>query len=222
MSRNKRVQPIAVAAIPGRIVDTNSKLSSELIELVKQEGYLAIARYVPLPHNAPDSDLDAKELAAILAAGLSVLIVQHVREPGWNPAQHCGETDARTAIEFAQAAGYAPGSHVFLDLEGISGTGPDTRTFAESWAATISAAGYRAGCYVGYNVPLNAEELYALHTINSYWSDPGNRAVATRGFALKQHESIRIGGVPFDPDTVQVDMLGQTPLWTAPITADVA
>jgi Domain of unknown function (DUF1906) len=196
------------------MVDTDCKLTADLIARVRAAGYRGVGRYVPLPDNKATEDIDAPELAAILAGGLGVLLVQHVRLPGWNPAAHSGDADAHTALEFARTAGYALRSHIFLDLEGIAGTGADTKAFAEAWAAAIAAGGYSAGCYVGYDVPLNAQELYDLPTFDSYWSDAGPRAVARRGFAIKQQAEITIAGVPFDPDTIQVDGRGDTPLWT--------
>lgn len=172
---------LAVAAPPGSTVDTDVKLSADLIARIRAAGYSGVARYVPLPNNGAGSDIDATELAA-----------------------------------------YQPRSHIFLDLEGIAGTGPETRSFAEAWAAVIAAGGYSAGCYVGYEVPLSPQELYDLHTINSYWSDAGPRAVAVRGFAIKQHAQIIIAGVPFDPDTIQLDARGDTPIWTIAASNNIA
>jgi hypothetical protein len=214
--------PLAIPAPPGSMVDTNVKLSTNLVQRIRAAGYSGVARYVPLPNNSPGSDIDSAELAAILAGGLGLLLVQHVRLPGWNPAAHSGDADAHMALEFARTAGYEPGSHLFLDLEGISGTGADTKAFAEAWAAVIASGGYSAGCYVGYDVPLNAQELYDLHTFNSYWSDAGPRAVATRGFAIKQHAEIKIADAPFDPDTIQTDGRGDTPIWTIAMPENMA
>ena len=216
------MNPVGIPAPPGSIVDTDAKLSADLIQRIRAAGYSGVARYVPLPDNGAGSDIDGAELAAIVQGGLGLLLVQHVRMPGWNPAAHSGSADAHVALEFARTAGYQPRSHIFLDLEGIAGTGPDTKAFAEAWAAVIAAGGYSAGCYVGYDVPLNAQELYDLHTINSYWSDAGPRAVATRGFAIKQHAEIKIAGVAFDPDTIQIDGRGETPIWTIGAAENIA
>jgi hypothetical protein len=195
-------------------VDTDCKVAQNVATTVIVAGYSGIARYLPLPGNSPKGDIDAAELQGILGTGLALLLVQHVRRPGWSPAKCSGETDALTAVEFAKAAGYAPGAHVFLDLEGIEGTAQDTTTFAEEWAAVVVQTGYRAGCYVGYGVPLDGLQLYNLHHFNSYWSDAGPRSVATRGFAIKQQEPvITLGGVSFDPDILQLDNLNEAPFW---------
>ena len=207
--------PDIVQSAPAcQIVDTAAKLTEVVIAQVAGAGYRGIARYVPLPGNSAKADIDAVELRAILDAGLALLLVQHVRRPGWNPGKCSGENDALAGIKAAREAGYLEGAHIFIDLEGVEGSAVATRAFAEEWAATVVQAGYRAGCYVGYGVPLSASQLYDLHSIDSYWSDAGPRTVATRGFAIKQRQpGIRIGGVGFDVDVVQPDRLGDTPSW---------
>jgi Domain of unknown function (DUF1906) len=200
----------------GRVVDTSTKLSMPgVFDAITGAGYLGVIRYVPLPENEATADIDAVELQAILGAGLGLLLVQHPRYPGWNPSTENGATDAATAIDFARAAGYAKGAHIFLDLEGIAAaaTAEATIVFANAWAAAIVNSEYLAGCYVGYDVPLTAVQLYDLHDVNTYWSDDGQRAVATRGFAMKQGAGIKIASVSFDPDVVKPDQKGETPMW---------
>jgi hypothetical protein len=211
-------------ASPCKIADTSAKLNPLILQQVRSAGYAGVARYVPLPNNNPKSDIDAQELGAIMEVGLGLLLVQHVRAPTWDPDQHSGETDARTAVQFARAAGYLDGAHLFVDLEGIHGSGAATKAFAEAWARVVVGEGFLAGAYVGYGVPLNPQELYDLHAITSYWSDLGPRVVAQRSFAIKQQAEIVIAGTRFDPDTIQADDLGETPAWMtmAQATPDVA
>jgi hypothetical protein len=208
-------------AIACDVVDTDAKLTPAVIAQVAAKGYAGVVRYVPLPGVKADNDIDAGELQAIVDGGLAAMLVQHVRYPGWNPAMCSGQGDALAAIETAKTAGYLPGGHIFLDLEGIDGSAADTKVFAEQWGATIVQAGYCAGCYVGYGVPLNAVQLYNLHDFHSYWSDAGPRQVATRGFAMKQKgPAVTIGGIRFDPDTMQPDRLGDMPFWMIARAAD--
>ena len=207
--------PYSVAqSVACNLVDTNQKVSVNLASQVAAIGYKSVIRYLPLPGVDPKGDIDAAEIDAILNAGLAVLLVQHVRFAGWNPAKFSGKTDALEAIEFAQAAGYLQGAHIYLDLEGISGTSAATKQFAEDWSAAVVQTGFSAGCYVGFNVPLNAVQLYDLHNFHTYWAAPGPRSIATRGFAITQKTpAITIGGVNFDADTLQADKLGDTPFW---------
>jgi Rv2525c-like, glycoside hydrolase-like domain len=205
---------MAIQRIPtGKIVDTRAKLTSANVLSLVGAGYSGVVRYVPLPGLTGSGDIDAVECQAIVTGGLGLMLVQHSRYPGWNPAAHKGAEDAAAALERASAAGYLPGAHIFVDLEGIKGTAHATIVYANEWADAIVSAGYRAGCYVGYQVPLTPIQLYDLHDVDSYWSDFGQRSVATRGFAIKQHQQTYIDGLPFDLDDVAPDHLGETPFW---------
>jgi hypothetical protein len=199
-----------------KIVDTAGKMTAALIQAVSAAGYTGIARYVPLPGVSAAKDIDAAELNSILEAGLGLLLVQHSRYPNWDPTQASGVKDAQSALQYAKAAGYPTNAHIFLDLEGVrvGTTSADMLAFANDWANTIVGVGYSAGCYVGYDVPLNADQLYYdLAKINSYWSDMGPRAVSERGFAIKQQAQVVIGGQDFDPDVVTLDQRKEAPLW---------
>ena len=204
---------IVQRAQPCMAVDTAAKLDAATIQAVRAANYACIIRYVNLPGVSPQRDIDSAELSTILDGGLALLLVQHVRYPGWNPAHASGVTDAQAAIETARNARYRRGAHLYVDLEGINGTAAATIQFANDWASAVVAAGYLAGAYIGYNVPLSPEQIYDLHLVTSYWSDLGPRKVATRGFAIKQHAQINVHGVDFDPDTIQTDLKGETPAW---------
>jgi hypothetical protein len=204
---------IIAQSTPCKIVDTASPVLDGLPAQVKAENYLGLVRYVPLSGVDASKDISPSELQGVLAAGLALMLVQHVRYPGWNPGKCSGDGDATSAIQAAENAGYLQGGHIYLDLEGISGTAADTKAYAEDWSAAVVASGYCAGCYVGNDVPLNAVQLYDLSNFHTYWSDAGPRQVATRGFALKQHEQIQIAAVGFDPDTLTADRLNDTPFW---------
>lgn len=203
-----------IARSHGSALDTAAKLTPEIIARVKAtRSPDCLIRYVPHVGSPGSHDIDATELKAITKAGLALMLVQHVRLPGWNPDHCSGFGDGNMAAQRALAAGYALGAHIFVDLEGISGTGLGTKVYAEDWARGVTSAGYLAGCYVGYSVPLDAQGLYLLHGISSYWSDMGPRAVAHRGFAMKQHATILVDGIPFDPSTITPDAKGETPMW---------
>lgn len=213
-----RVQPAA----PSNAVDTAAKLNPAAVASVKAADFACIIRYVPHQGSTGALDIDAKELNAILDGGLALMLVQHVRPVGWNPALVSGKEDGLKAVEFAERAGYAKGAHLFVDLEGIAGTAAATKEFAEEWAKTVRDGGFEAGAYVGFNVPLTAQQLFFLHGINSYWSDLGPRHVDRRGFAMKQHATIIINGIPYDPDTVEPDQFGDTPRWMVKVSDAVA
>lgn len=212
---------VAAAASSGPWVDTAAPLSLLTVQALRKAGKLGVARYMPLPANAASRDISHAELALICGNELELLLVQHVRLPRWDPAKHSGTNDAIKAVTHAEAAGYPLGAHLFLDLEGINGSAQATASFADAWQHAVIAAGYRAGLYVGYAVPLHPADLYNLHGFDSYWSDAGPRQVATRGFALRQHQpEVTIGGVSFDPDTMAPDAMGGLP-WSCRQVLDV-
>jgi hypothetical protein len=219
---------ICRAATVGLWCDASQKVSAEQAAGLKAVGYVGIVRYVPLPKNGARLDIDASELDWIVEAGLELMLVQHVRESpkgsrGWDPAAHSGTVDGQDAADFAKAAGYPAGAHLWLDLEDIGGSGLSTIAFAEAWAGAVMAAGFKAGAYVGFDVPLDAQALYDLHGFDSYWSDAGPRAVADRGFAMKQiTPQVVVAGVEIDRDDLQADRHGEVPFVAAAAPAEVA
>jgi len=212
---------IAVPATPGLALDTSTKIARPVAAELWDYGYRAVGRYVPLPDNRAGQDIDAFELAMLLDVGFQVWLVQHVRMPGWRPADHNAEVDATVAVTAARAAGY-PAAHIFLDLEGIDGTADETKAFAEGWASTMARLGQPAGVYCGYQNPLGAQGLYLLHGVSTYWSDAGHRSVMTRGCAIHQGPEKTIAGIRVDVDTISVDMLGDLPLFATAAPAAVA
>lgn len=202
---------VARPAVPGRYVDTAAPCSDPVLASLAAAGYLGVGRYVPLPGVSGRADISPGELERITGHGLACWLVQHVRYPGWDPGAHNGAADADAACLAAKAAGYPQGAHLYLDLEGIKGTRPATLAFADAWQTLVIAHGFRAGLYVGYDVPLSPDDLYALRGFDTYFSDAGHRKVSTRGCALVQAPEVVIAGVRFDPDHVAADLLGDLP-----------
>lgn len=204
---------IAAPATAGPWVDTATPCNVHVAAALRAAGKVGIVRYVPLPANGSAADISAAELGGLVGEGLDCMLVQHVRRPPWDPGAHDGEADGAAAAAHAERVGYPPGCHLWLDVEGITGSATATVAFAVAWQRAVIAAGYRSGLYVGYAVPLDAEGLYELPGFDSYWSDFGRRSVATRGFAVVQHApEVTIGGVSFDRDDVAPDALGDLPM----------
>lgn len=196
---------------PCKIVDTSSPLLLDDIRKVKRAGYAGIVRYVPYVGSVGARDITAEELGWIVGEGLAALLVQHCRLQ-WDPAKLRGEDDAAAAVSRAIAVNYPKEAHVYLDLEGIVGSKEGTIEYTNRWCTKVVKSGYSAGIYVGFGVPLTPRELWLIHDANTYWSDPGTRQVAERGFAMKQGAQFFIDGTPYDPDIVSVDHKGQTPI----------
>jgi hypothetical protein len=212
----------ALLAPPGKYLDASSIVNDIAIKAVKAAKYLGIARYVPLPGVSAAEDISEAELDRILGADLLSWPVQHSRYSGWDPADHDGEADARVACAHAKAAGYPPGVHMALDLEGIWGSGLSTIVFAKGWQHVVLEEGFRAMLYVGYGVPLHPLDLYSLPGFDQYWSDAGNRDVDVRGCSIHQKQSLSLAGVKFDADIVAPDRLGALPYVASAVITQVA
>lgn len=204
---------IARLATEGRWCDCSQKPTPAQARALKAANYIGVIRYVPLPNNNAEHDVDSDELAMLVDMGLEVMLVQHVRMPGWDPRSHSGMVDGATAAEHARNVGY-PDAHIFLDLEGIK-PGTDAAgviVYANLWAGRVLQSGFRAGMYVGYDVPLTPTELYEDLSHDSYWKDAGPREVAVRGFSVQQLSPEKvIAGLRIDEDVVVADLLGERP-----------
>lgn len=180
----------------------------------------AVIRYVPLSGNGPGWDIDAKELAADLAAGMTVCFVQHPRTPENNTLSAAtGHADAVVAIAYVAAlcktVGYVPqpGARpkVFLalDMEGVRTGAPD---HAPAWVADVLATGWLAVLvYIGYASGLSSAQCDALVALASdpadvcFWCDAGpygSRPKPSKGYAWKQRMESTVAGIGVDEDDV--------------------
>lgn len=167
-----------------------------------------VFRYVPLPGNNPEGDIDAAELEAIQDAGLVLLLVQHCRAGSWAASGAQGALDGAQAGRSAAAAGYATGAMVALDLESLATVGQPVIDHCEAWSSALADAGFRPLLYVGFDCGLTPQQLYDLHGFDRYWSDAGLRNVAKRQFCCKQYAQTVIAGISVDPDHAFPDLLG--------------
>ncbi len=192
--------------------DTGEAYAKEFV----QAGYGYCIRYVPVGELL-DPDLTAEEAEAILAAGLALMPVQHVFEPGWLPNGALGTQVGERAVQWLQDIGFPTGVNVWCDLEGVGDTDAQSVIdYCESWYAAVSAAGYVPGLYAGYGVGLDDPQLYDL-SFQHYWAAYNtNSSIPTRGYQLVQSpQSTNVAGLGYDDDMTQTDQLGGTVLWLA-------
>ena len=194
-------------------VDCSQKLTANELFAFKLQSAICVrfvVRYVFFGPPRP-GDLDLSETQTVLDAGLTLLVVQHVRDHDWSPSKQLGDSDGGWAAKNAEAAGYPPGLglHIALDLEGVAAAswGAPTIEHAETWCSAVLAGGYRPVIYVGYKCGLTPQQLYDLPNVDRYWSDAGPRSVVTRGFCMKQHAEITMAGIFVDPDHHSPDAL---------------
>jgi hypothetical protein len=207
----------AIAGAKG--FDINTPLSGGEAADVKAAGMDFVFRYVPL--NAADAagHITNAELQALLSAGLAVLLVQNVDNPGWNPTAELGLTHGSYAVAYAKANGYPTGGPIYCDLEEVAAgtTAQEVIDYCTNWYNAVTIGGYFAGLYCGWNIVLTAQQLYSDLPFKSYWKAYNfDEGVATRGFQIVQHVQKTIAGLLVDPDTIQADELGDLPIWLDP------
>ncbi len=201
-------------------LDTDDVISSTSAGEIATAGLTFVIRYVSLESAEQSGDLTSDEAANILAAGLALMPVQHVAEPGWTPTSALGTTNGQNAAGNVRSVGFPSGVNVWLDLEGIAeGTAtPAIIDYCNNWAAAVRAAPYSfsPGLYVGYDTFLSADQLAQLD-FQHYWESESSVPSPTgRGYQMVQTGSESGYGITYDPDATQYDELSGTVQWLAP------
>jgi hypothetical protein len=209
----------ATAGVKG--FDANATITSSSAIAFYDAGYRFCVRYVGRVSMAT-YDLTNSEAQDILNAGLALMVVQHVLDPGWTPTQSLGAEYGANAAAFSQQIGVPPGVNVWLDLEGVStsAAASEVTAYCTAWYDAVSSAGYVPGLYVGWEPGLTGGEIYDL-PFDHYWGAynvDGSSIPYPRGFQLQQHEGTggTIGGLTtetYDDDDTETDAEGGTPLW---------
>jgi hypothetical protein len=203
--------------------DTSEALTSAQYAELASLGYRWICRYAPLAGMAPTAPgvLQAAELAALLAVGLGVMIVQFARSSGWSAAQ--GTADGKAAAAHVLALGLPPSSCVWLDL-GVTPNAASAIAYANGWAAGAASGGLEAsalGIYCEPGVPLTAEQRFQALDFRRYWAtaaDDAARFPAERGcqliqlWASDEGEFQPLPGIEIDADVAQLDWFGNAPI----------
>jgi len=201
--------------------DANTPISASTAAAFYEHGYRFCLRYVGRTTMA-SYDLTASEAQTILNAGLALMVVQHVLEPGWSPTQSLGQEYGANAAKFTKEIGVPPGVNLWCDLEGVASGTPasNVTAYCNAWAEQVAAAGYVPGLYVGWEPGLSSQELYDL-AFDHYWGAyniDGDSIPATRGLLMQQREGTggTIGGVStesYDDDETMTDKLGGNAIW---------
>lgn len=172
-----------------------------------------IGRYVSLHIPEAVGDAFAAELALITTRGYGVWLVQHVLFEGWEASAQLGSDMGGAARENALEAGYLPGCHLSIDVEGTASKGEPVLEFIEAWAVEVTKS-FPACEYVGYDSGLTPHDhYYGLGGVHLYWGAPGPWDVAERHFGIRQGLPLTIGGVECDPDGIGEDALGGRLTW---------
>ena len=217
---------IAPAGIKG--FDADRPIAAFEAGAFVKAGYRFALRYVmrETPHQ---SDASRAEVTGLLAAGLAVMLVQHVENDPWIPSSAKGTLYGTNAAACAVACGIPLGVTVWLDLEGVDPHVPAgvVIAYCNTWFANVADAGYTPGLYVGVGTRLSASQLYHALTVKAFWSAynlNSDQVPAVRGVQMRQHavkpEEIPVGvdidGQMMDTDTIMADAKGETPTVCAP------
>ena len=206
----------AIAGAQG--FDYNAPISGGQAAALKAAGMDFAIRYVPL--NAADKagHIATGELQALLSAGLAVMLVQNVDNPGWQPTAALGLAHGSYAASYAKAIGYPTGGPIYCDLEEVAAgtTAHDVIDYCTQWYDQVTSAGFVGGLYCGWNIVLTAQQLYIFLPFRSYWKAYNfDEGVAIRGFQIVQKVQQTIAGLTVDPDFIQADELGDLPVWVS-------
>jgi|ERR1700743_241758 len=204
--------------IPCEAFDVNQPLTHGQASAFKANGYDACIRYLPRTPDLVRGNLTAQEMQILLSANLAVGFVQHVALPGWNPTAALGHQYGSYCAEYAQSIDIPPGPVLWCDLEEVAPgtTAQAVIEYVSSWAAAVTAAGYLAGLYVGWNVVLSDRQLYDLPVKNYWRSYNCDQSIPTRGFQMVQHTQKTLNGIDYDPNIIQEDNLGELPVFIFP------
>jgi hypothetical protein len=196
-------------------VDCVTILTPHSAAALKAAGAAFVVRYL--------GSLSIVERDAILGAGLGLMLVTFSRAPGWPsangpifPSAELGASDGASSVAQAKKLGLPAGVQLWRDFEGppAGTTAEQTIAYVNAWTDAVVAAGYVAGLYVGFGIPLTPEQLYDLK-VTAYWHSCSQvPEVAVRGYQMRQAypPNQTLGGVSVDIDHVSADAMGDTPL----------
>ena len=202
--------------------DVNLTLTTATAKAFHDAGYRFVVRYVGRRQMA-SHDLSSAEAKTILDAGLALMVVQHVENPGWHPTAALGDEYGTNAAAFSKQIGVPAGVNVWLDLECVAdGTAAsDVIGYCNTWYDRVAAAGYVPGVYVGYEPGLTGQQLYSKLKFQHYWAAYNvDVSIPGRGWQLKQSVGKgSVGGITtesYDDDVAVTDQKGGQALWLAP------
>lgn len=202
--------------------DCDETLSYDKAKEFHDRGYRFVLRYIPRVKRKK-IDLSLEEKDNIWNAGLALAPVQHVESSPWIPSAQKGESYGHKAVDECQALEIAPGTNVWLDLEGVDTSVPKTQIikYCNVWYTIVVNAGYKPGLYVGYGTRLNGYELYHRLLFESYWGAynvNSDEFPDVRGFQMKQRVARHgeIIGIQYDINIVHKDGKGGLPKFDAP------
>jgi Domain of unknown function (DUF1906) len=207
------------SAPPGVLgFDLDQPVTAQSAQTFYARGFRFCVRYLTRSSDEENSgDLTRSEAEIILNAGFALMAIQHVAPKNWLPSGGLGEVYGGNAVKNAQQVGLPPGVNVWLDLEGIRGDTPrqDVIDYCNAWFASVGAAGYSTGIYVGDSVIISPDDLYWNLKTKHYWKSGSNVPdVPNRGYQLIQRIPPNADDQKnVDTDLTRNDSFGDTVQW---------
>lgn len=204
--------------------DVNNALGPRQAAGFAAQGFNFAIRYVGRVTDR-SNDLSGPEVERIHAAGLGLMIVQHVEsEIAWLPTTKKGKDYGAHAAQRCNQIGIHHGTTVWLDVEGvsISAAASDIALYCNAWYEQVKGAGYHPGLYVGWRSGMNSHQLYHWLNFEMYWAAYNlnkDEEPAVCGVAMRQ--GLPVAGDfskenPHDTDFIRGDALGRVPCIFAP------
>lgn len=208
----------AAAGLKG--LDTNTVVQDGQAKSLFAAGYRFVLRYVPRIKQA-GHDVTTKEVDLLLANGLAVMPVQHVEAGEWIPSAQKGINYGKQAGDSAKAAGFLPGTTVWLDLESVDRHVPSDTVvkYCNYWHGEVAKGGFLPGIYVGWQPGINAKDLYYRLRFTRYWAAFNlnrDQYPKVSGVCMQQSPQQKRFGLTFDPNTIIGDNFGRLPMLTVP------
>jgi hypothetical protein len=194
------------------LLDTTAKITPAHVQQIKAYRYNGkpidgLIRYVSLYKVNESYDIDPNEAQLIIDNFQYFGLVQHCLRPQtgqatWTANAQLGALKGATAKKHADLVLYPDDSMLAYDDEDVSG---DIAGEIDQWVENIKRPPL---LYTGFCPGMTEQELYNLPTVHCYWGAAGAWNVAVRGIAMRQHQTITIDGVEYDPDVASADNLG--------------
>ena len=195
------------------LLDTTEKITAAMIPTIKAYRYNGkavdgIIRYVSLYNVNTNYDISIDEAQLIVDNFEIFGLVQHCLaapkgKATWTASAQLGSLKGLTAKRHADLVLYPDDSMLTYDNEDVSGPAADE---INAWVANV---GRPPLLYTGFCPGMTEQELYeALPDVHCYWGAAGAWNVAVRGVAMRQHQTVVIGGVGYDPNIAEADKLG--------------
>jgi hypothetical protein len=194
--------------------DVNSQLSANHANNIRNAGYDFCIRYIPRKASLIKGNITHQEALDILNAGLALMVVQHVDNPGWVASADLGKAYGAYAVEYVgEFVGLPPGVIIWLDLEEVSGSDQAIIDYCNTWYEEVKNAGYEPGIYCGFGTQLSSIQLYQKLKFQHYWRAYNGPDVAVRGYQLLQKTQKLVDGFWIDPNETQDDNHGGKVQW---------